>query len=445
MNYQNLKNITLFIIASVFLFSCNNDELFEGSFDTGKPTASENGKFRLTEDEAIQNLQLFLDEFDQPAEGDVATRSKPVRSIGNVQVIGKKEQEATSLRSDDPSGLRSLLLTVQEDTILYLINFEDEGGFAIVSADKRSNKIYAIIDEGTLDVNEIDQVDNPGFNMFLEEAIVSELRSVDHDDLAYGVELYSGERPGRPVEVPNKIKPLLKTKWGQDYPYNQFSPNHTTGCVPTAIAQIFSYYRPVNSVSYTDSYHKTNPSSNLTWNKILWDCESASVYGVLDSYKAYQSSLQVAHLMRYIGINVKAYYDQETGDTGANSGIAIAWLYNSMGFSKSMKMREYDSWAAYKALAGGNLIYMTASAGGNVGHAWVADGGFLHRGFVDGRGSEVYHEYYLHCNWGWNGFCDGYYLDFNLSNGADSKENIDRPGYINAKYSSPINMVIMKR
>jgi len=149
--------------------------------------------------------------------------------------------------------------------------------------------------------------------------------------------------------------------------------------------------------------------------------------------------------MRYIGINVKAYYDQETGDTGANSGIAIAWLYNSMGFSKSMKMREYDSWAAYKALAGGNLIYMTASAGGNVGHAWVADGGFLHRGFVDGRGSEVYHEYYLHCNWGWNGFCDGYYLDFNLSNGADSKENIDRPGYINAKYSSPINMVIMKR
>ncbi|MDR2918995.1 MAG: C10 family peptidase [Tannerella sp.] len=445
MKHLNFKIFTLLICTSIFLFSCNKDDLFEAKYEINKISKSANYRPKLTEDEAIKNLQSFLNELDQSSEGSISTRNKPERIIDDVQVIGKKVE---LVANNDKSNLRNLSSTIQMDTILYLINFEDAGGFAIVSADERSNKIYAIIDEGALDINDIDKVDNPGFNMFMENAIAKELSTIETYDSNNEDKLTLRSNP---YVTGHKLSPRLKTKWGQDEPYNKFSSNGVTGCVPTAIAQIFSYYCPINNVNYDDNGVKR--SSDLNWNNILSDCENSYVfYGALTNNGAPQSSLQVAHLMRYIGIGIGAYYD-DYGETSASSIKAISWLRNSVGFSKSMKLVDYDAEAAYNALTEGNLIYVSGSSGGATGHAWVGDGMFLLR-YVTmvGNGEPIppTYEYYLHCNWGWNGRCDGYYLDFDLSTGAPEEdivnpEYIDRPGSVNTNYNTAKRMAIVQR
>jgi hypothetical protein len=67
------------------------------------------------------------------------------------------------------------------------------------------------------------------------------------------------------------------------------------------------------------------------------------------------------------------------------------------------------------------------SNGGTSGHAWVVDGCIGYRQLVRVYNSNevLLREYYLyrnlvHCNWGWEGVCDGYYETsvFDLNNGA---------------------------
>lgn len=440
MKKMNFKIFVLLVITSIFLFSCNRDDLFEVASNTDKLIVSDGQIFRLTEEEAVKNLQSFLNELDKSSEGSVSTRSKPVRIIKNVQAVGKNEKEVESLIDDGKLSLRGLLSAVQTDTILYIINFEDAGGFAIVSADKRANKVYAIIDEGALDVNEINKFNNPGFNMFMDDAIVSELSDIETYDLS---SLNNLSFPSMLIDItinkPSLDYVLLKTKWGQDYPYNIFCPNGSTGCVPTAIAQIYSYYQPINAVNYYDRDEEVNRSSNLTWSKIISDCENASIYGVLTNGSAPQSSLQVAHLMRYIGIGVKAYY-YEDGRTISNTAMALDF-FRKNGFPPSIRSQDYDSEVACDALSERYLIYVSGTSNHNsyYGHAWVLDGAIKAR-----YPNKETVDYYMHCNWGWDGIYDGYYLDFDLSDSFISIPNIDRPKSSNEKYTAK-KMVIMKR
>ena len=55
------------------------------------------------------------------------------------------------------------------------------------------------------------------------------------------------------------------------------------------------------------------------------------------------------------------------------------------------------------------------------GHAWVVDG---YIDYVTGWRSEEH--LYLHCNWGWNGNCNGYFLDgvFNTDTSPSYEDNV---------------------
>ena len=58
------------------------------------------------------------------------------------------------------------------------------------------------------------------------------------------------------------------------------------------------------------------------------------------------------------------------------------------------------------------------------GHAWVVDG------YIDEVKNNV-HSYYLHCNWGWGGTSNGYYLSdtFNSGDGPIYNDNATRSNY----------------
>ena len=64
----------------------------------------------------------------------------------------------------------------------------------------------------------------------------------------------------------------------------------------------------------------------------------------------------------------------------------------------------------------------------NEGHAWVIDGGKAYCFVTDGVPSGF--RYYMHCNWGWNGECDGYYSSsFSIPAGPHSTDMNDNNVY----------------
>ena len=133
------------------------------------------------------------------------------------------------------------------DTMLYIVNFIDDNGFALVSANEYALKVVAYVEEGSLSPN--DQINNPGLRLYL-------------DNLRYYYDTipHLGDpEPWRPnpiypdsINVVGRIKhfsaPLLTTKWSQNAPFNNYCFNSEgvkspAGCMAIAIGQIVAYHR----------------------------------------------------------------------------------------------------------------------------------------------------------------------------------------------------------
>lgn len=433
----NLINTTkqslIMIGLLIAIISCNSD--ITSDTETTTPIINrEKSGYKITENEAIENLLKFMTEMNKSSDDKVSLKSKSIRKVEKIEILGKNNKTTTyaSKNRNKSLSLNDVLANINEDSLFYLINFQDNAGYAIISADERSNIIYAIIDEGSLRANT--EVDNPGFIMYMENAIENEFNKIG----TYNNEILNKNLKSQslPFYIKEVRAPKLQTKWGQGVPYNIYCPNGITGCVMTATAQILSYFQTFNGANYRDNYYNVNSSFNLDWNTIISDCEntSTSLYGRLTN-NHYQSSRQIAHLMRYLGIEVGATYYTDGSGTGAVSATAINWLEQSGGVTTT-SFETFDKRNAFIALKGG-LVYMKArrriDSGSTVGHAWVIDGGMY--GLVTEilinpdtkiSTSTTHHYYYMHCNWGWNGECDGYYYNgFNVAGGPTFMEDID--------------------
>lgn len=161
-----------------------------------------------------------------------------------------------------------------EDTEVsfYLINYEDNEGFAMVSTDSRATPVYAYADEGNLTPEDLET--NPLYNIFMDSAVPY---------YEYEVSNYQGPLPpeipdtldhGRIIMVDNDVpcyintdtltvseEAFTETAWHQDSPYNHYieengHQNCLAGCVPVAAAQIMAYHEwPTVYNGYTFDYY----------------------------------------------------------------------------------------------------------------------------------------------------------------------------------------------
>ena len=251
----------------------------------------------------------------------------------------------------------------------------------------------------------------------------------------------------------------LKTRWGQKEPYNEYAPNGTTGCVITAAAQALSYFQTVGSVRW--QYNNTYGSSALNWRQIIADCE--------DSYEGYgklyapptpsspsphsQSADQVSHLMRFLGISLKANY-KSNGQTGADTGDAVSFLKNWCGLSKSTSLKKYDVNGVRNALSQNpNSLVMVRSRANRTnkflglaykyrnGHAWIIDG--AKRIQYDSNNIKDY----VHCNWGWDNRCDGYFISgsFNTTVEPELLDPDDKGGRTPCNFRYKTHYAVLSR
>ena len=106
------------------------------------------------------------------------------------------------------------------DTLLYIVNFDNNNGYALVSANDNFD-VVAYIESGNL--KPTDEIDNPGFQLFLEGVTMYFASQLSDPPYPFGPFPNDSLSPFDPF--PNLddwhtiafYAPLLSTNWGQDW------------------------------------------------------------------------------------------------------------------------------------------------------------------------------------------------------------------------------------
>lgn len=138
------KNIFLSVVASLLMVSCTSDNDFEQKEPISSDIRSLNEALKI----AQESLDILNEEYE--------TRGIPqIRSINPKKC---KIVRSGSTRSSEGAN----------DTLMYVFNFDDEQGFAIVSAPKNAEDLLAITEIGSFEPDI--QTGIEGFDEFILKA-----------------------------------------------------------------------------------------------------------------------------------------------------------------------------------------------------------------------------------------------------------------------------------
>ena len=399
------KKVFYVAVATLMLFACTN----EGLEDIASTPSETVTSYKVTPEEAQDIVQGLVEEM----ECNALTRGLKVE-IANVDVLRRSAIQTRIGETETPIGL---------DTLMYVVNFANDNGFALVAADKRTEPIFALVDEGNFNFDQLEKEENDMFLTFIDDAIYMELEDIKN----FKGDNVLTKATSKDWTINTQYAPILKTKWGQGdkekdpNSYGKYCPNKVAGCTVIAAAQILSHYQTPGHVNW--SYNGSGGSADLHWTQIISDCEKYG--GKLTSPAAAQSLNEVAHLCRYLGIAIGVDYKSK-GETSGKSSKVVDW-FNDWSGLKASKLKEYDANKIITAIKNGTPVYaggyskkkkflgITTKRYG--GHAWVYDGYIS--ATKDGERKDL-----IHCNWGWNGLRDGYYISkvFNTNNDAEIKD-----------------------
>lgn len=305
-------------------------------------------------------------------------------------------QKGLALSSKSSSAHRAPKVKGQDDSPYYIFDMAADGGFVIVSGDDRTSSIIGYTENGSYDEETLPQNMKSWLRM-----VADRIRT-----LADAPAMPAQHRAQGVPTATSAISPLMSSTWNQGTPYWDNCPKRNgqrcyTGCTATAFAQVMYFYRwPQDATTsvpgYTDDGLTYNTLSSTTFN---W---SAMKNSYSDSDSGTTSGNAVAKLMHYMGKGALMHYTPS--GSGAAFSNAIYALKNYFGYPDDIYEIHKDGYtssdwvdALYAELASGRPVliegYSDVDWGG--GHAFVCDG---YR--TDGC---------FHINWGWGGWCDGYF------------------------------------
>ncbi|MBR4913341.1 MAG: thiol protease/hemagglutinin PrtT [Bacteroidales bacterium] len=226
-----------------------------------------------------------------------------------------------------------------------------------------------------------------------------------------------------PITAPAAVvSPLVQTTWDQPYPYNALCPNDAngpgghvyTGCVATAMAQLMRYWQYPTTGIGSHSYSANNAANGYGNYGTQSVDFAANTYDYslmplsLSSSSPAEQINEVAKLMYHCGVSVDMKYG--VNGSSASTYFAAVALNTYFGYSGvTEKYRSDYSDANWIALLKGELNNMRPilySGSGSGGHAFLCDG-------YDNSNN-------FHFNWGWGGYCDGFYALSSLTPGGNN-------------------------
>lgn len=399
-----MKRILYFCFIWLLVAGCNQD--FEEP-SIGPPVQNESSDYSSvrSQEEALEGLFAALERIDAPDE----TRAGTFRQV----------QSVTTLKTAavcDPT--RSGAIPDTED-LFYLVSFGEGKGSAVLGVDRRLPEVLAILDETVLtpedfvrndDTRSGEEEESP-LDFILSRMIASSISTMASNPGGPGNPI----GPGNPRPNPNEPKdpiiprrethiienkrqpPLLKTKWGQWSPYNNYCNGCPAGCGPIAVGQFLAYHNAPNP--------NTIMGETFDWNLI-----HQNDYGKTPSEAAED---EVARYIRTLGIPLGTKYGPNASPTDQS---AYAGTIKYLGFPNAT-MCGYDMNKAQQMIfAQKPFILRGKNSDSEKGHVWVVDGWHLYEArIIVSRGAfvistETIRDVWAHCNFGWYGSGDGYYM-----------------------------------
>lgn len=392
------KLLLITSVLSFTFFSCSKHEKSSTSPDSEVSRKAQ----LISSAKALSTISFVDNEYTVPIEAAQA-------------VAVNLDQIMPSAKLSKPGVALSIARTFTlKDSVgspnMYVFDYNG-GGFAIISADERYNPILAAVPQGRYEVAK----DLGGVTNWFGEAN-------DYINLAKkGQPDPKNDAPTRWMHLTDQISKLagvtsargatactyptytdvfvgMTTTWGQNCGYNDSltysniggsvvlscancwnNNNPWTGCVATAMAQVIKFWQASTPQNYN---YASMPNDNRI-----------------------DDSTEVNRLMKDAGLAAKMDYG--CGSSAAFLTDAQDAFYNNFGYRSCSRSSTGTSpinlpvlvsniTNGYPVILGG----CTSATNPPNCHAWICDG-------YEKLVSSCYTYYYLHMNWGWDGYANG--------------------------------------
>ena len=277
---------------------------------------------------------------------------------------------------------KSRTATTASPSDAYYVFNNDAGGFVIIAGDDAVTPVLGYTSTGSFDAEN------------LPDGLKDLLKSYERQIAALGDNYVANQTATRAAFTGEK---LLKTaEWNQMAPFNKYTPNnYVTGCVATAGAIVMKHHGyPAKG---TGSHSYTWNGKTLTANfghDYDWASMPAKYDGTNDA--AFDG---VARLMADLGVAVEMNYAKD--GSGSYIGDLVTALQKYYGYSKLSHLMAIEDVGAEawngrlrEEIDANRPVLYAASDPTRGGHAFVIDG---------------YKDENFSVNWGWGGYCDGFY------------------------------------
>ena len=295
------------------------------------------------------------------------------------------QQQAYSFRGKQmpqKAKAKSRAATTASRSDAYYVFNNDAGGFVIIAGDDAVTPVLGYTSTGSFDAEN------------LPDGLKDLLKSYERQIAALGDNYVANQTATRAGFTGENL--LNTAKWNQMAPFNKYTPNnYVTGCVATAGAIVMKHHGyPAKG---TGSHSYTWNGKTLTANfehDYDWASMPAKYDGTNDA--AFDG---VARLMADLGVAVEMQYAKN--GSGAYIGNMISALQTYFGYSKLTYLASVDDMEAeaWNAKLRGEIdanrpILYSASDASAGGHSFIIDG---------------YKDESFSVNWGWGGYCNGFY------------------------------------
>lgn len=290
---------------------------------------------------------------------------------------------------------KSRTATTASPSDAYYVFNNDAGGFVIIAGDDAVTPVLGYTSTGSFDAEN------------LPDGLKDLLKSYERQIAALGDNYVANQTATRAAFTGEK---LLKTaEWNQMAPFNKYTPNnYVTGCVATAGAIVMKHH------GYPA---KGTGSHSYTWNGKTWTANFEHDYDWASMPVKYDGTNDaafdgVARLMSDLGVAVEMQYNKD--GSGAYIGNLVTALQKYYGYSKLSHLMAIEDVGAEawngrlrEEIDANRPVLYAASDPARGGHAFVIDG---------------YKDESFSVNWGWGGYCDGFYQI-----GALNPESVGKP------------------
>lgn len=277
---------------------------------------------------------------------------------------------------------KSRTATTASPSDAYYVFNNDAGGFVIIAGDDAVTPVLGYTSTGSFDAEN------------LPDGLKDLLKSYERQIAALGDNYVANQTATRAAFTGEK---LLKTaEWNQMAPFNKYTPNnYVTGCVATAGAIVMKHhgYPAKGTGSHSYTLNGKTLSANFE-HDYDWASMPVKYDGTNDA--AFDG---VARLMSDLGVAVEMNYAKD--GSGSYIGDLVTALQKYYGYSKLSHLMAIEDVGAEawngrlrEEIDANRPVLYAASDPTRGGHAFVIDG---------------YKDESFSVNWGWGGYCDGFY------------------------------------